>query len=111
MYISNISVLVYADIMCDENEAGIEYNLDILQENMSAQGWDGGLLMHDHICFFADTTTEPRQRISCRTVQIDDRRGVLFIDRCEVVRHMKHARNADVTRELLAMKQLIALGG
>lgn len=111
MYISNMSVLAHADIMPHENEAGIEYNLDVLQETMAAQGWDGGLLMHGHICFFADTTTEPRQRISCRTVQIDDRRGVLFIDRCEVLRHMKNARNPDVTRELLAMKQLIALGG
>tara|TARA_Y100000389_G_C17470554_1_gene530148 strand:+ start:1616 stop:4177 length:2562 start_codon:yes stop_codon:yes gene_type:complete len=93
------------------NEAHIEYDLDILQQSMSSQGWSGGLLMHDHIDFFADTICEPRARISCRQVRIDDRRGTLALDRCEVMRYMRSSQGIKLTPELLCMKELAEHNG
>ena len=67
--------------MAMSNDAGIPFDLDVLQANMEDQGWTQGVIMHKHLNFLADTVSEPRQRITVRVVQIDDRKGTLFIDR------------------------------
>jgi len=99
-----------AHTMAMSNDAGIPFDLDVLQANMEDQGWTQGVIMHKHLNFLADTVSEPRQRISVRVVQVDDRKGTLFIDRCDLRRCMASSAPAPLSNEIIAMQQLIESG-
>ena len=86
---------------------GIDFDLSLLQTDMTRQGWTGPALHIDNVQFLVDTLTAPHVQFECWVQAYDDQRGQLCLDTTHILTYMDSVPEVPVDADILNMNRLV----